>query len=166
MKTIARTGFVLSALLFACSTPLFAQSSDSATSLSNAPYVGQGTPTATATPPLSVSTPNSNSSFGSGSAEAKGGKHGERLKKLVQALGITPERKSEFEPIVKQSRAEIQQVAHNKSLSKEEKRAQIKEIARSTKKEIYGMLTPEQQQKFREIMQKYKSQHGGGQATQ
>lgn len=88
------------------------------------------------------------------------------LEKVAKALGLTDEQKADIKSIVEQRRAKVMAVRENKSLSPEQKREQVKEILQSSFQQIKGILTPDQQQKLEQIIQRVKERREGNQQQQ
>ncbi len=85
------------------------------------------------------------------------------LEKVAKALGLTDEQKADIKSLVEQRRAKVTAVRENKSLSLEQKREQIKQIAQSSFQEIKGILTPEQAQKLEQIIATVRERRAQGQ---
>lgn len=96
-----------------------------------------------------------------GQGPRAGQDRGEILGKIAQALDLTDEQKADIKPIVDQRRAKMMVLRENKSLTPEQKRAQAKEILQASLQQIKGILTPEQQQKLDQIIQRIKERREG-----
>lgn len=86
----------------------------------------------------------------------EGQDRGEALEKLAKALDLTDEQKSQIKSIVEQRRARIMQLRDNKSIPPEQKKDQIREILQTSMEQIKAVLTPGQQQKLEQIMERVK----------
>ena len=87
---------------------------------------------------------------------AKGhhGEKGKRLEHMVKDLGLTDQQKAQVEGIFKSQHPAMKAIRENPSLSKEQKREQIKPIMESTKQQISAILTPEQREKWEGMRKK------------
>jgi len=63
-------------------------------------------------------------------------------------LGLNADQKSQIKQIRQTEKQQIQAVKADNSLSKDQKKAKIKDIRQNSTSQINGLLTPEQQQKF------------------
>jgi Spy/CpxP family protein refolding chaperone len=99
---------------------------------------------------------------GNGPGQRAGQERGEILKKLATALDLTDEQKADIKSIVEQRRAKILALRENKSIPPEQKKAQVKEILQASMQQIKGILTPDQQQKLEQIIQRVKQRRDGG----
>lgn len=71
-----------------------------------------------------------------------------RVDKLSEFLGLSPEQQSEIKAITANERASLKAIRDDKSLSKEQKRAQIKAIRSDAREKFLQALTPEQRAKL------------------
>jgi Spy/CpxP family protein refolding chaperone len=78
----------------------------------------------------------------------------DRREEMKKALGLTEEQLAKLDVIKEESRAEMQKLRADQSLSREEKREQVREIREAADVKIKGILTPEQQAKFEEFKKK------------
>jgi len=86
---------------------------------------------------------------------------GEIMEKVAQALDLTDEQKADIKSIVEQRRAKMAALRENKSIPPEQKMAQAKEILQASMQQIKGILTPEQQQKLEQIIERVKERREG-----
>jgi hypothetical protein len=76
---------------------------------------------------------------------------------LTEKLGLTPEEQKVIGPIIQSGRQQAKELREDDSLSQDDKRAKMKEIAEATRSQIRAALTPAQQTVFDAL-----PQHGGG----
>ncbi len=79
-----------------------------------------------------------------------------RLQRLSTALNLTEEQKAKVKPILEDESVKIKAVAEDKALSKQQKRAKVREIHAATFEQIKPLLTPEQVKKHEEMMKQRK----------
>jgi len=95
---------------------------------------------------------------GKGRGQGRDGRHGLSLERLTRKLGLTAQQQAQVKPILESARASKQSVRANTALSREEKRAQLRQSMTRTKERISAILTPEQKAKFAQTRHK----RGGG----
>jgi Spy/CpxP family protein refolding chaperone len=71
-------------------------------------------------------------------------------------LNLTPDQKSQLDPIFQSTRQQVQAVRNDTSLTAEQKKEKIREIHEGTKSQVNSILTPEQQKQWQEM----KMHHG------
>lgn len=77
------------------------------------------------------------------------GKHaGKRMAKMADELGLTDAQKAQIKPILMNAALKVRTVRQNTSLSPEARKAQLKDIRKSTKQQIAAILTPAQKQRL------------------
>lgn len=72
----------------------------------------------------------------------------EQLQRLSDALSLTPQQKDQIGAIYKENAPQRQAIMNDESLSREDRRAKMGELTKSTQTKVRALLTPEQQQKF------------------
>src|SRR5258708_7374169 len=93
------------------------------------------------------------------SAEGGGrGPRGDRLKMLVEQLGLTDDQKAKIKPIVQDEMAQMKAIRDDTTLDQDQRRAKFMEIMKKINDQIRPILTPEQQEK----LDKMKEARGGG----
>jgi Spy/CpxP family protein refolding chaperone len=109
---------------------------------------------------MSVLTPEQQQKAKQMRKEGKGGKGmaGKRMGFMARQLNLTDAQKAQLKPMFEQQREKMQALKANTSLSQEQKQAQAKEIRAEGRKQFLSVLTPEQQQKLREM----RARHGEG----
>ena len=80
--------------------------------------------------------------------------HKDKIKKLVKALSLTTEQEAQLTAIVEKHKASMKEM--DTRVKETFKQARDQKIA-----EINAILTPEQQEKFRLLMEKYKKHRKG-----
>lgn len=77
-----------------------------------------------------------------------------QLEMLTESLTLTPEQSAKIKPIMERDREKMRELREDKSLSQEDRRAKLGELARTRTEEIRAVLTPEQQEKYKALMEK------------
>jgi len=98
------------------------------------------TPAATATPDAKPKTP--------------------LIDKLTTDLNLTPDQQAKIKPILMDRHTKVKAIRDDASLSKQQKKEQLKEIGQTTDGQIKAILTPDQQTKFDMIKGEMKANHG------
>jgi Spy/CpxP family protein refolding chaperone len=80
------------------------------------------------------------------------------MEMLTEALTLTPEQSAKIKPLVERDREKIAALRDDQSLSQEDRRTKMREISRSRMEEIRAILTPEQQEKFKSVMEKRRAE--------
>jgi Spy/CpxP family protein refolding chaperone len=75
----------------------------------------------------------------------------ERLARMTERLSLTEDQKEKIRPILGQEADQIKALRGNTSLSRQERRAKVREIRKSTHEQIVQVLTPEQREKMKEM---------------
>jgi Spy/CpxP family protein refolding chaperone len=74
--------------------------------------------------------------------------------KLAEKLGLTDAQRTQLQSINEQHREQVRAIAQNDSLTEEQKREQLRAVNQQHQEQIQGILTPEQQQRFRELRER------------
>ena len=90
----------------------------------------------------------------------KGGDENKRLEHLSHELNLTEDQKTKFKPILHNGWQEMQPVRDDSSLSKDQKRDKMKSIHDKYQSDIAGVLTPEQQDKWKNMQSHHREHHG------
>lgn len=94
---------------------------------------------------------------------------GQRGQKFAQALNLTPEQQSDLKSIRENERQQFQAIKNDSSLTQDQKKAKFKEIRKSSHEQMMAKLTPDQQQKFKEMRKGHRGHWRGrknqGQST-
>jgi Spy/CpxP family protein refolding chaperone len=72
-----------------------------------------------------------------------------RWNAMARWLQLTDEQKTRIKSIVENARQQARTIRDDTSLTREQKRNQLRELRRSTRQEIGSVLTPEQREKVR-----------------
>jgi Spy/CpxP family protein refolding chaperone len=80
-----------------------------------------------------------------------------RLQKMSQQLNLTDEQREKIRPILRNEAEELIAVRSNSSLTQGEVRRRARRIRRSTHRQIFQILTPEQQHQWQELQQERRS---------
>lgn len=89
------------------------------------------------------------------------GEHKPFWERFQQKLNLTEDQVTEMQEIAADGKAAANLVHENKSLSKEEKKEQLREIWEDVKEETHQILTPEQKAKLEEMKQNKEKKSGG-----
>ena len=82
----------------------------------------------------------------------------DRVEVMREQLGLSKEQVAKMKPITERDRAKFKEVAEDKSLSEEDRKAKISEITKASREELWQMLTPEQQEKSKALAAKRKAE--------
>ncbi|MDX1931296.1 MAG: hypothetical protein SFU56_01700 [Capsulimonadales bacterium] len=96
-------------------------------------------------------------------ANRKPGRAGQRqngMARLMKQLDLTTEQKEKIKKIQDATKAKVQPIRDNKSLTEEQKKDQLKAISKDSMKQILEVLTPEQKAKLQELRSKQRGQRG------
>jgi Spy/CpxP family protein refolding chaperone len=83
-----------------------------------------------------------------------------RLKMLTEKLGLTPEQQEKVKAVYAKNVETLKTMRQDKSLSEEAKREKFMEMRKSEMQEIQAMLTPEQQEKMKEMGKEMRERAG------
>lgn len=78
------------------------------------------------------------------------GERGDRLGMMKENLNLTPEQVDKIKPILEADREKMKALREDKNLSQEDRRAKMRDILRESAQQIKPILTPEQQEKWKE----------------
>lgn len=95
-------------------------------------------------------------------AKERGKEMGEKKKQALKDLNLTSEQSAKLKSQREASKAKIDAIKSNSSLTEEQKKAQIKEVMKSSKADMKNVLTAEQMKKMQEMK---KERHGKGRKT-
>lgn len=71
-------------------------------------------------------------------------------KERFKELDLTKEQKSKLKEITQSNKAEKETIENNTQLSEQDKKKQLRELQKSQMQKILAILTPEQQEKFKQ----------------
>ena len=83
------------------------------------------------------------------------------LQMLSEKLNLTEDQKTKLRPILQDQAEQFKAVHDDSSLSQEQKSAKMKALHESFHEQINGVLTPEQQVKFKQMKQEAMEKHKG-----
>ena len=83
------------------------------------------------------------------------------LQMLTEKLNLTADQKAKVKPILEDQAQQMKAVREDASLSQEQQKAKMKAIHGSCHDQINGVLTPEQQTKFKQLEQESMEKHKG-----
>ena len=86
-------------------------------------------------------------------AERRAGRQN-RLEMMKEALNLTPEQVEKIKPILEADQAKMKDLRADTSLTQEAKREKRNEMMKASAEQIKTILTPEQQEKWKEQMAK------------
>ncbi len=81
------------------------------------------------------------------------------LQMLSEKLNLTEDQKAKLKPILQDQAQQLRALRDDPSLSPDQKSAQKKIIHETTHDQINGVLTPEQQEKFKQMKQEGMEKH-------
>ena len=81
-------------------------------------------------------------------------KHGEMGMEMYSQLNLTDDQKAKIKEILESRRSQLSALKEDTSLNPEQKREKMKTIMETTDEQINQVLTPEQQQKYKEMKEK------------
>jgi Spy/CpxP family protein refolding chaperone len=83
----------------------------------------------------------------------------ERGQKFAEALNLTPDQQAAIKSIHENAKQQAQGIKNDSSLTPDQKKAKFKELRKSTRAQTMAKLTPDQQQKFKEMRKEHRG-HG------
>lgn len=86
----------------------------------------------------------------------------DRGAKFAQELNLTPDQQEALKSIRQNERQQFQSIKNDSSLTPDQKKAKIKELRKTSHEEMMAKLTPEQQQKFKEMRKEHRGHKGHG----
>jgi periplasmic protein CpxP/Spy len=84
------------------------------------------------------------------------------LRSLTQQLGLTPEQREKVRPIVNEEGEQLRVTRLDEHLTPDQKRQKSLEIREAFQPKIAAVLTPEQQEKFKKMMESYRGKNPEG----
>ena len=91
---------------------------------------------------------------------------GQRGQRFAEALNLTPEQQTDLKSIRDNERQQAQAIKNDSSLTPDQKKAKFKELRKSSHEQMMAKLTPEQQQKFKEMRKEHRGHWRGGRKNQ
>jgi hypothetical protein len=88
----------------------------------------------------------------------------EKLQRLSQVLGLSPQQKSQLLPVLQAEAPKLQAIKSNPSLSKRDKKKELKAIHDQADPQVKAILSPTQYQQWKEIRKQEieEAKEGGG----
>ena len=81
---------------------------------------------------------------------------GDFVTMLTLVLGLSPDQQTQVKTIFEATRAKAKVIADDKALSEDNKKAKIQELRDSANTQIRPLLTPDQQERFDELLMQLK----------
>jgi Spy/CpxP family protein refolding chaperone len=109
--------------------------------------------------------PASGSAAGSGQSAGSAGAMSADTPEDDAALNLTDEQKAQIKTIREDGKQQIAATAKDSSLSEEAKQQKLKVIRKDIRRQVWGVMTPEQQKQWAaEQRERREQKHGGGAA--
>lgn len=83
----------------------------------------------------------------------------ERLQRMGQLLQLTAEQKEKIKPLFEDEMAQAKAIHEDSSLSRQQKMEKLQQLRSTTQDKIKPILTPEQQKKQEEMLERAKARH-------
>jgi Spy/CpxP family protein refolding chaperone len=103
----------------------------------------------------------SNSATDNGNNATTQNGSGQRGRKFAEALNLTPQQQTDLKSIRDNERQQAQAIKNDSSLTPDQKKAKFKELRKSSHEQMMAKLTPEQQQKFKEMRKEHRGHRHG-----
>ena len=82
-----------------------------------------------------------------------------RGEKFAQELNLTPDQREALKSIRENEKQQAQAIKSDSSLTRDQKKTKFKELRKSSHEQMMAKLTPDQQQKFKEMRKEHRG-HG------
>ena len=95
-----------------------------------------------------------------GTANSEHGHHwekGKHLDHLAKELGLTDQQKEQIKALFKAQHPALKAIRENKSLTPEQRKAQMKPIFKGIRQQMKSILTPEQLAKWKELRAEHRN---------
>jgi len=79
----------------------------------------------------------------------------------LQDLGLNDDQKAQIKSLRQKGREQVQAARNDSSLTPEQQKAKIKDIRKNTHTQVWSVLTPEQQQKAKEMRRERQQRRHG-----
>ena len=99
---------------------------------------------------------------GDGGSTATAPAKQDRGAKFAQELNLTPDQQEALKSIRQNERQQFQTIKNDSSLTPDQKKAKIKDLRKTSREQMMAKLTPEQQQKFKEMRKEHHGRRGHG----
>ena len=90
----------------------------------------------------------------------------ERMQRMSERLNLTKEQQEKIRPIYEKQFQEMHALWQDTSLTRDQKRAKMQEMRKSTHEQVSQILTPEQREKLKEMRRSGYGMHHGGRMGQ
>ena len=90
----------------------------------------------------------------------------ERGQKFAQALNLSPDQQAAIKSIRETFRQQAQAIKNDSSLTPDQKKAKFKELRKTTHEQMMAKLTPDQQQKLKELRKQHRGQWRRGRKSE
>lgn len=104
-------------------------------------------------------TSNSGAASGDNGSKATAPAKQERGEKFAQELNLTDDQKVALKSIRENEKQQAQAIKNDSSLTADQKKAKFKELRKTSREQMMAKLTPDQQQKFKEMRKEHRG-HG------
>ena len=85
----------------------------------------------------------------------------DRLEWLSQQLNLTDEQKQKLKPILRDEAKQMRAVHEDSSLTPDQKRDKVRQIHKTFRPQVQAVLTPEQQEKFKNLREEAREKRQG-----
>lgn len=99
---------------------------------------------------------------GGGGGRGGADRGADRLQRMATALSLTPEQSEKIKAIMEAQRPAMDAIRNDNTLSREDRRAKMQELRKTSEPEIQAILTPEQKTKWEELRSQMANRPGGG----
>ena len=89
----------------------------------------------------------------------------DRLEWLSKELNLSDEQKEKLKPILQDEAKQMRTVHEDSSLTPDQKRDKIRQIRKTFRPQIQAVLTPEQQEKFKNLREEAREKRQGKEET-
>jgi len=83
------------------------------------------------------------------------GRHGQRMAKIAQELGLTDSQKAQLKPILMDAKAQKKAIDADAKLTMDEKHTKLRDLHKQTWDKINGVLTTEQKAKWEALRKEH-----------
>jgi len=77
---------------------------------------------------------------------------------LAEKLGLTDAQKAQFQQIGRDMRKQSMTIRQDSSLTDDQKKAKMQELRKESHKQMFGVLTPEQKEKLKQMREEHKKE--------
>jgi protein CpxP len=87
------------------------------------------------------------------------------LQRMRKNLNLSSDQVQQLRPIFANMRTQMRSIRQNSSLSQQQRREQMRDARQKTMQQINGVLTPEQQQKWKQLRAQRRNRRGGSEKS-